>query len=175
LIGSEAFLALVDEVERRAPLGGAGDHGAHHWRLVSWTGTELLPTVTGADPLVVLLFGLLHDSQRVNEYVDPEHGPRAAVLAAELIPKFFPELSEERLARLCRACQLHTEAGPTEDPTLGVCWDSDRLNLWRVLIEPHPRYLSTAEARRPERIAWAEGLQDEDFTWAAIHGAYEAL
>ena len=37
-------------------------------------------------------------------------------------------------------------------------FDADRLNLWRVGITPHPRYLSTAPAQRPDSIAWAREL-----------------
>ena len=37
--------------------------------------------------------------------------------------------------------------------TIAVCWDADRLNLWRVYITPDPRLLSTKAARDPELIA----------------------
>ena len=167
-----AFVELVGRVERRAPLVASVDHGPHHWRLVAATGAELLRTVPEADPFIVLLFGLFHDSQRETDYVDPEHGPRGARLARELIPAAFPDLEPDRLDTLCRACDLHTTAPPTTDPTLGTCWDSDRLNLWRVGIEPSPLYLSTAEAKRPERIAWAEELQERDHRWQEIWEMY---
>jgi hypothetical protein len=51
------------------------------WRLVAWTGYHLLEQVTAVDPLVVLLFGLFHDSQRKTEYDDPDHGRRAGKLS----------------------------------------------------------------------------------------------
>ena len=137
------------------------------------TGSELLATVPAADPLVVLLFALFHDSQRETDYIDPEHGPRGAALARELIPAALPQVEDMDLQVLCRACELHTTAPPSGHPTLGTCWDSDRLNLWRVGIEPSPRYLSTEEAKRDERIRWAETLQDRDFTWEEILGMYE--
>jgi hypothetical protein len=56
----------------------------------------------------------------------------------------------------------HTEGETSQDSSIGACWDSDRLNLWRVGHEPDPRYLSTATARRPERIAWALELQSKE-------------
>lgn len=166
---------LIAEVEASAPLVDSFDHGSHHWRLVGWVGSEILKAVRDADPLVVFLFALFHDSQRENEWDDPEHGPRGAGLARQLIPRWLPELSSEQLDVLCDACALHTEAGPTEHATLGTCWDSDRLNLWRVGTEPNPRYLSTKEAKRPERIEWANDLQSKDFEWTEIWGAYETL
>ena len=168
----ESFVRLVATVEGRAPLVGSVDHGGHHWRLVGVTGAELVATVPDADALVVLLFALFHDSQRETDYVDPEHGPRGALLARELIPAALPDFEPDRLDVLCKACELHTSAGPTDDPTLGTCWDSDRLNLWRVGIEPSPNYLSTEEAKRPERIQWAEALQERDFDWLDIIKMY---
>lgn len=173
MIDKTTWLDLVRTVEGRAPLVGSQDHGAHHWRLVGVTGAELLATVPEADPLVVLLFALFHDSQRETDYVDPEHGPRGARLARELVPDVVPHLAPERLEVLAHACEVHTTASPTDDPTLGTCWDSDRLNLWRVGIEPSTLYLSTDEAKRTERIMWAERLQDEDFEWNDVLERYE--
>jgi uncharacterized protein len=66
---------------------------------------------------------------------------------------------------------LHTEASPTDEPTLGVCWDADRLNLWRVGKEPLPQYLSTPRAKNPETIEWARRLQVQDFPWGSVHRA----
>lgn len=118
---TEDVLALIAEVEAQAPLTDSPDHGSHHWRLVAWTGAELLPTVSEADSLVVFLFALFHDSQRRNEFHDPEHGRRGAKLARELLPSFLPELDVARLEILSRACELHTEASSTTDSTLGLC------------------------------------------------------
>ena len=173
MIDKNAWLDLVQSVERRAPLVGSVDHGAHHWRLVGVTGAELVTTVPQADPVVVLLFALFHDSQRETDYVDPEHGPRGALLARELVPTALPDVGTDRLELLCKACDLHTKAPATDHPTLGACWDSDRLNLWRVGIEPSPLYLSTDEAKRPERIAWAEDLQERDYGWDEVLEMYE--
>jgi uncharacterized protein len=172
VVEESAFLQLAKEVESRAPLVHSPDHGAKHWHLVAWTGAELVETMPGADAVVVLLFALFHDSQRENEYDDPEHGARGAALAAELVPLHLPSLAPDRLVLLKKACELHTSAGPTYEPTLGTCWDSDRLNLWRVGTEPSPRYLSTPEAKRPERIEWSYHVQDRDVSWQEILRRY---
>ena len=169
---ADVFLTLADEVERVAPLADSSDHGIHHWQLVAVTGAELAATVPDADRLVLLLFALFHDSQRETDYVDPEHGPRAAALAVEMVPRSIPELHPDRLELLRTACDLHTTAPATDQPTLGTCWDADRLNLWRVGIAPLPMYLSTDEAKRPERIHWAEELQERDFSWEQISELY---
>jgi uncharacterized protein len=41
--------------------------------------------------------------------------------------------------------------------TIQTCWDSDRLDLGRVGIMPHPSLLCTEVAKRPETIKWADG------------------
>jgi uncharacterized protein len=53
----------------------------------------------------------------------------------------------------------HTDGKRTDDPTIGACWDADRLNLWRLGRKPLPRLLSTAAGRDPETIEWARALQ----------------
>src|SRR3954451_4782297 len=60
-----------------------GDHGIAHWARVLENGLRLSEE-TGADIEVVQLFAIFHDSQRVNEVTDPDHGPRAAAYALEL-------------------------------------------------------------------------------------------
>ena len=59
---------------------------------------------------------------------------------------------------LAFACEEHTNGGIGPDPTVGVCWDADRLDLWRVGSVVNPALLSTAAARRPERIGGARAL-----------------
>ena len=60
-----------------------GDHGIAHWARVLENGLRLAEE-TGANIEVVQLFAILHDSQRVNEGGDPDHGPRAAAFALDL-------------------------------------------------------------------------------------------
>jgi HD superfamily phosphodiesterase len=76
----DEFTELTKRVQAHSPLVHSEAHGDHHWRLVAWTGYHLLEQVTAVDPLVVLLFGLFHDSQRKTEY-DPDHGRRAGKLS----------------------------------------------------------------------------------------------
>ena len=65
-----------------------------------------------------------------------------------------------------------SEVTPGPNPTVGVCWDADRLNLWRVEIKPDPRFLSTQPARSEERIVWARDLQQEHFAWKELKRAF---
>jgi uncharacterized protein len=142
-------------------------HGLDHWRIVARNGLELAAVTPGADPLVAVLFGLFHDAKRLDDGEDPDHGPRAGVFVREVHATGLFRLSPERLDRLVVACSTHTVAMVSDDPTLGVCYDADRLDLWRVGIEPRPMYLSTPAARDPLRIAQGE-VRDLELEWQHI-------
>jgi uncharacterized protein len=62
-----------------------------------------------------------------------------------------------------------------DDPTIGACWDADRLNLWRVGKTPDPRLLSTAAARDPDLIAEAASFHGRRYTWADLFAAFAEL
>jgi uncharacterized protein len=132
-----------------------GDHGVAHWARVFENGLKLA-RLTGASVEVVQLFAVLHDSRRLNETTDPEHGPRAAEFARLVRGRLF-DLDDGDFQRLYRACHGHTHERTHPDVTIRTCWDSDRLDLGRVGIHPNPERLCTPEARDPEMIRWANG------------------
>src|SRR3954451_15535659 len=72
--------AVVTAVLARATRPQSTLHGERHWRCVGWTAALLAREVPAADGEVAFLFALLHDSQRLNDDYDPQHGPRAAAL-----------------------------------------------------------------------------------------------
>ncbi len=138
-------------------LDPSGFHGVRHWSRV-WTNGRRLATLEEEagrliDRGVVELFAWFHDSCRLNDEQDPEHGPRAAELVRELRGEFF-DLSEERLTELVHACEGHTRGATVESPTIMVCWDADRLDLGRVGIRPDPAYLCTPGAKRKDVLRW---------------------
>lgn len=125
------------------------DHGPNHWKCVALTGLEIARKEPAVDLQVVYVFAQLHDSQRMNEYSDPEHGPRAAEVAAKAIAELgIPgfEVDGERGDKLIAAIRDHTTARASEDATIGACWDADRFNLWRVGTVPDVAFLSTRVA-----------------------------
>ncbi len=132
-----------------------GDHGIAHWARVLENGLRLTEE-TGANVEVVRLFAVLHDSQRLSEVTDPDHGPRAAEFARELRGLMI-DLADHEFRLLHRACAGHTHERTHPDITIRTCWDADRLDLGRVGITPHPSRLCTEAARRPEMIRWADG------------------
>ena len=135
------------------PLDGA--HGVGHWARVLENGLGLADE-TGANRDVVSLFAILHDSRRINEATDPEHGPRAAEFAKELRGSAF-DLDDHAFGLLYRACEGHTHELFHPDVTIQTCWDSDRLDLGRVGVTPDPSRLCTEVAKRPKTIQWADG------------------
>ena len=124
-------------------LGPQSAHFVDHWDRVAAYGA-FVGARCGADLEVVRLFALLHDSQRFDEGTDPEHGPRAALYASEVCLFLEPD----QLMKLMLACRDHDRGRTHADPTIGSCWDADRLDLDRVGITCKAELMSTAEGKR---------------------------
>ena len=162
---------LLAAVEERSPLHSSYIHGDQHWRAVAEVGLRLLPENRKADYMVVLLFSLFHDAMRKNENEDPGHGRRGAELAQEFQGRYFL-LAPARLGLLIEACAGHTDVRFSDDPTIGVCFDSDRLNLWRVGTTPEAKYLSTDSALDDELQHWSRSLHGHARDWEELLQAY---
>ena len=121
-----------------------GDHGLNHWMRVQGLGEYLAKKTEGADAEVVWHFALLHDMARVSEYSDPHHGPRAGAL---IMTMRHLNLSHSQRELLTIAIEDHSEGRVTKCPTIGCCWDSDRLDLPRVGVIPDPALMSTVEGK----------------------------
>jgi hypothetical protein len=127
-----------------APLGISRDHGVRHWDKVDRNVLKLVNEVPEADVMVCRLFAVLHDCQRKNENDDLDHGLRAAKFAKKInLP-----ISQEQLSILSAALIGHNKDKISTNPTIGVCWDADRLDLVRVGVVPKAEYLSTEAAQR---------------------------
>jgi uncharacterized protein len=120
-------------------------HGPDHWQRVERNALEIAKD-SGADVTVIRLFAIFHDSQRLTDSTDPEHGLRAANWAKRLRGEHIP-LDDDRFDTLCEACIWHDAGRVTDDPTIGTCWDADRLDLVRIGIQPLPRLMSTARGK----------------------------
>ena len=152
---------LVAPVLRGYALDLSGIHGPAHWLRVAQNGRALAALTPDADAEVVELFGLLHDSRRQNEHRDREHGQRAAGFAEDLAADGLLRLETPRLRLLMRACARHEMGEGSDDPTIGCCWDSDRLDLARLGIRPRMALMSTAAARDEVLVAaaWDRGWE----------------
>jgi uncharacterized protein len=158
--------ALLDAVRILSPISTSVSHGEEHWRRVATQGLDLAGEV-GADPLVVVLFGLFHDCMRFDQYRDPDHGKRGGFLACCLNAELIG-LPDDRLDLLYAACAGHPDGSTTKDPTIGACWDADRLDLYRFEQGVTAGTWSTAPARTTLVHERAMALVAAPPEWASI-------
>jgi uncharacterized protein len=144
---TEEFLARVRNYATSIfRCGSASIHGLSHWRRVE-NSARLICKDTSADLMVVCFFAYLHDACRLNDGKDLQHGPRAADLLSQL-PEDITVLNEAQLYLLDKAIRHHTEGNTSDDPTIGACWDADRLDLGRVGITPSDKWMSTKSGKK---------------------------
>ena len=165
-------MTLVDRVLAEAWRRGSRLHGEAHWLAVATTGLDLAAE-TGADPQIVFAFGLLHDTRRENDGRDPGHGPRAAVFARELHGDGDLLLDEGRIELLCLALELHADGQVSAHPTIGTCWDADRLHLGRLgpAFRLDPALLSTVTATTSDAQAAAVARRELPLSWERLLAA----
>lgn len=119
-------------------------HGIKHWFRVWVYAQELAEKTPEVDMEVVAMFALFHDSMRNNDSDDPDHGWRGWELWSQLQSKVkSPPLEDTQQILFHVACHHHNSGFINNNPTVGVCWDADRLDLPRVGIEPDPKFMST--------------------------------
>jgi uncharacterized protein len=116
---------------RKARFSSSPYHGERHWLRVALAGLIISEIVMAADSVVAVYFGLLHDVCRISEGFDTRHGPRASSFIGKLASGGGLMLTPDQLHLLRRACSTHTHGRTSNDPTIGVCWDADRLDLRR--------------------------------------------
>lgn len=144
---------LVRAIKDQFQINWQGIHGLSHLSRV-WENGIHLAEATGANKKVVQLFAVFHDSRRLNEDCDPEHGPRGALLA-ESWRGIYYDLNDEEFDLLFTACSLHTMARTHVDTTIQTCFDADRLDLGRIGKTPDPKLLCTEAAKDTKTIEWA--------------------
>jgi uncharacterized protein len=149
-------LDLLKKIKAHAILDwNSGLHGLSHFARVYHFGMRLCDNHPEIKRNVVQLFSVLHDCQRRNELYDKWHGRRGAELAVHLRP-YLP-ITDDEFSILVTACSLHTVEKTHENVTVQACFDSDRLDLWRIIgTVPDPDFLSTPTAKLPETIEWTK-------------------
>jgi uncharacterized protein len=136
-VATEAFVMDKDSI-----------HGIHHWDEVHDNGV-MLAQQPGVDILVVRLFAYLHDCKREDDHQDPEHGDRSADFCSSLRMKGDLDfLTSDQFTKLWTACKLHHTGSVTEDPTIGACFDADRIELIRCGITPRVDLMNTPMGKR---------------------------
>ena len=131
---------LLKEIQDQFGLKWTGTHGFWHWARVRHHGLTLVKR-HGGNAVIVELFAYIHDSRRIDEYEDEDHGARGADYAAKLNGKYF-KLASDDMRTLCEAIEFHNHGRTHDTEIIQTCWDADRLDLGRVGIVPHAKYLS---------------------------------
>jgi uncharacterized protein len=136
-----------------------GNHGVNHWLNVLKLGQKI-SRKNKADKQVLTYFALLHDSRRIKEVGDNLHGQRASHdLQKELAKNNFLKLDHNQRTQLLEAIANHSISNAkSTDITIQTCWDSDRLDLWRISSEPNPELLYTKHAKTKRMINFAKKL-----------------
>jgi uncharacterized protein len=120
-------------------------HGPNHWRRVERNALKISAS-NGANVEVLKLFAVFHDSRRQNDSVDSGHGERGTKFAEGLRGVLF-NLSDDHSELLRYACVYHASGQLSDDPTIGACWDADRLDLTRIGQTPKTRFMCNALGR----------------------------
>ena len=168
-----ALEPLLVSIAAQYILDPQGDHGLNHWGRVLENGQTLART-EGGDLTVIRLFAIFHDACRHNQTYDPGHGARGAALAEELLGD-LTLVTKEQLDLLVLACQEHTDGKTVGDITVQICWDSDRLDLARVSIMPHPKYLCTTTAKNEQIILSANQRASSNHAPAYVAQDWEPI
>lgn len=160
-----------------------GLHGLAHWWRVRHNGL-LVAGEMGANPRVLILFAIFHDSHRNNDGADPQHGRRAAdwlletregrtLCSSAATLTTLRSLSDTEFHSLHAACDLHTSQIHHPDPSVAACFVADRLDLSRVGFRPDPRrmpapaplvttaFIDAAIERQRTHLEWPGGSEIE--------------
>ncbi|HVU67396.1 MAG TPA: hypothetical protein VHD63_09725 [Ktedonobacteraceae bacterium] len=149
------FYEILAFVREHSTCWHSWEHGEAHWQLVAQCGLRLSQRVANCDAWVVLLFAVFHDAMRCDDGDDWEHGQRASELVHQMAARHLRSLSRKQEDMLATACLLHNRRMPSAHPTIGTCFDADRLNYPRGGTSLDTSQLSTSAARDPHMIAWS--------------------
>jgi len=130
-------------------------HGFPHWLRVAYNGLMLADNENVSDNIVVL-FAFFHDIKRFDDGFDPDHGQRGSDYLLGRANYLNKNISREEIELAAKACATHTDGLITGVKEIGVCWDADRLDLYRVGLIPKDLYLSTDTARTLKAKEWAD-------------------
>jgi uncharacterized protein len=149
-MSSDIFGKLIAYAQSVFSCGESSIHGLTHWNHVD-DSAQLICQNSDSDLAVVRFFAFLHDSCRLDDGADLDHGPRAADSLVAL-PSELVVLDTDQMGLLEYAIRHHTDGRTSDDLTIGACWDSDRLDLGRVGMIPDAVYMSTEPGREIARL-----------------------
>lgn len=136
-------------------------HGIKHWDRVYENALRL--ATPDVSTVVLGLFAYLHDSCRVSDGRDIDHGVRACGLIDTIRGTLLAEVSDKDINLLKDACRYHTTKHKTGSQTVDTCFDADRLDLWRIGVTPDPNRLATKKGKEIAKKTDYDALIDGRF------------
>jgi uncharacterized protein len=144
-----------------------GPHGLMHWARVL-ENAERLAEGLDVNHDVLELFAIFHDSRRISDGLDRDHGQRGADFAMDCRGLLY-NLPDQEVKLLYDACAGHDDNRHNHDElTVRICWDAERLDLYRLGINPRACQMSTAMAREAGTMAWASASVNRSFNTAGL-------
>jgi uncharacterized protein len=137
---------LIKTIRDQYTLDWHGTHGIQHWLRVRRNGLALCEAQGGSRAFIEL-FSILHDCQRLDDGRDLEHGKRSAEYMEVIRNHIDNILTAEELDDLKYAVEHHTTELHSSNLNIGICWDSDRLDIGRVDIILDKHFLNTETAK----------------------------
>lgn len=122
-------------------------HGYTHWRQVELNALKLADEYMSVNRKILTCFAYLHDCMRFDEGFDPEHGKRGRDYV-KLLPLSLFDIDNKDIELLLYAIEHHNSGKVSDDITVGICWDADRLDLIRFGLSVNENLLSTEAAKR---------------------------
>jgi len=140
---------LISLIEKNEPFISLppGVHGKEHARRVLDFALQL-SELFDADRRVIIVSALLHDVGRLNEWDDPGHAERGAILAKEFITKHKLDVNAELVAK-CIAGHVKERNKEVECKIIA---DADKLDRLRF-GEHGPDALRTEFLELPESLS----------------------
>ncbi|MDX2470608.1 MAG: hypothetical protein QNL04_08530 [SAR324 cluster bacterium] len=153
ILSQERIEQLIGTVLQNYALHKDGTHGLNHWLRVMYFGVKIAQQ-RSINMNFVILFALIHDSQRQEGWEDEEHGLRAAESLTNF-PWLQDYITHEELEKLFFAIMFHNKGITSKDQLIQTCWDADRLDLPRVGISLDPEYFSQDTWSDQKLMKWA--------------------
>ena len=147
-------LALREYCKNRRPVYMLKTYGVDHADRVADFGKRLF--VPGADPDVIAAFAYIHDLERSDAPEDPGHGERSAAIIDEIRETYLAALSAPEIEILKTACVTHSTGAKTDNTTINICHDADRLDMPRLGIIPDPERMATEKGAYLARMILAD-------------------
>lgn len=137
-------LKIVKKITDQFYIKDSFIHGIPHWSRVFYYG-DILSDFNSLDIENIAYFSIFHDSRRFNDFEDPDHGLRGADFF-RTFDKII-KLKNEQKEIIYEACKIHNYQKQSDSFEVGVCLDSDRIDLTRVGIKPNNDYLHSIQSK----------------------------